>query len=67
MKGVIADTGPLVVILDRDEQHHAWTVREIGRLPPKMFSCEAVLAEVHFLTQGIPSASIAATSARRFL
>jgi uncharacterized protein len=56
MKCVIADTGPLVAILDRDEQHHAWAVNEVGRLPPKMLSCEAVLAEVHFLTQDIPAA-----------
>ena len=56
MKCVIADTGPLVAILDRDEQHHAWAVQEVGRLPPKMLSCEAVLAEVHFLTQDIPAA-----------
>ena len=56
MKCVIADTGPLVAILDRDEQHHTWAVQELRRLPPKMLSCEAVLAEVHFLTQDIPSA-----------
>lgn len=56
MKCVIADTGPLVAILDRDEQHHAWAVHEVARLPPKMISCEAVLAEVHFLIQGIPTA-----------
>jgi predicted nucleic acid-binding protein len=56
MKCVIADTGPLVAMLDRDEHLHAWSVREARRLPPKMFSCEAVLAEVHFLTQTIPAA-----------
>ena len=56
MKCVIADTGPLVAMLDRDDQDHAWTVREGRRLPPKMLSCEAVLSEVHFLTQDIPAA-----------
>jgi hypothetical protein len=56
MKCVIADTGPLVAILDRDDQDHAWAVREGRRLPPKMLSCEAVLSEVHFLTQDIPEA-----------
>lgn len=56
MKCVIVDTGPLVAILDRDEQHHAWAVQEVRRLPPKMLTCEAVLAEVHFLTRDLPDA-----------
>ena len=56
MKCVIADTGPLVAILDRDDRDHPWAVREGRRLPPKMLSCEAVLSEVHFLTRDIPEA-----------
>lgn len=58
MKCVIADTGPLVAIHDRDDQDHAWAVREGSRLPPKMISCEAVLSEVHFLTRDIPEAKL---------
>ncbi len=56
MKCVIADTGPLVALLDRKDQDHAWAVSEGQRLPPKMLSCEADLSEVHFLTQDIPEA-----------
>jgi predicted nucleic acid-binding protein len=56
MKCVIADTGPLVAILDRDDQDHVWAVRAGRKLPPKMLTCEAVLSEVHFLTQDIPEA-----------
>ena len=56
MKCAIADTGPLVAMLDRDDQDHAWAVREGRRLPHKMLSCEAVLSEVHFLTQDLPEA-----------
>jgi uncharacterized protein len=56
MKCVIVDTGPLVAMLDRDDQDHGWAVQEGRRLPPKMLSCEAVLSEVHFLTQRIPEA-----------
>lgn len=56
MKCIIADTGPLVAILDRDDRDHAWAVREGRKLPPKMLSCEAVLSEVHFLTRDIPEA-----------
>ena len=54
MKCVIADTGPLVAMLDRDDQDHAWAVREGRLLPPKMLACEAVLSEVHVLTQTSP-------------
>lgn len=56
MKCVIADTGPLVALLDRDDQDHAWAVNEGRRLPPKMLCCEAVLSEVHFLTKDLPEA-----------
>ena len=56
MKCIIADTGPLVAMLDREDQDHAWAVREGRLLPPKMLSCEAVLSEVHFLTRDIPEA-----------
>lgn len=56
MKAILADTGPLVALLDRSDQDHAWAVREGRRLPPKMLSCEAVLSEVHFLTQKLPEA-----------
>ena len=56
MRCVIADTGPLVALLDRQDQDHEWAVREGRRLPPKLFSCETVLSEVHFLTQDIPEA-----------
>ena len=56
MKCVIADTGPLVAMLDRDDQDHTWAVCEGRKLPPKIISCEAVLSEVHFLTRDIPEA-----------
>jgi predicted nucleic acid-binding protein len=56
MKCVIADTGPLVALIDRDDRDHAWAVREGRRLPPKLLTCEAVLSEVHFLTRDLPTA-----------
>lgn len=56
MKCLIADTGPLVALLDRQDQDHAWAVNEGRKLPPKILTCEAVLSEVHFLTQSIPEA-----------
>jgi predicted nucleic acid-binding protein len=56
VKTVIVDTGPLVALLDRDDQDHEWAVREGRKLPPRMISCEAVLSEVHFLTRGVAGA-----------
>ena len=50
------DTGPLVALLNRDDQDHPWAVREGRKLPPKLISCEAVLSELHFLTRNIPEA-----------
>jgi predicted nucleic acid-binding protein len=58
MKCVIADTGPLVALLDRSDRDHAWAVGEGRRLPPKLLTCEAVLSEVHFLTRDLPNAKI---------
>lgn len=62
MKCVIADTGPLVALLDRQDQDYAWAVDEGRRLPPKMLSCEAVLSEMHFLIQAIPETKTCITS-----
>jgi uncharacterized protein len=56
MTCVLADTGPLVALLDRDDAANAWAALATRRLPPKMLTCEAVLSEVHFLTQHIPNA-----------
>lgn len=42
---VIVDTGVLVGLLSRRDQHHAWAVREAERLPLPWATCEAVLSE----------------------
>lgn len=49
MVSVLVDTGPLVALLNRRDQHHAWARAQFGRLSPPLFSCEAVLAEAHYL------------------
>jgi len=46
---VILDTGPLVALLNRRDTFHAWSVEQAGRLAPPFDSCEAVVAEAHFL------------------
>ena len=46
---VLADTGPLVALLDRRDIHHRWVRDELGRLHDPLFTCEAVLSEAFFL------------------
>lgn len=46
---MLADTGPLVAYLDRDDQRHAWAKSCFGRLCEPLLTCEAVLAESLFL------------------
>ncbi len=58
MKYAIADTGPIVALLDRTDQDHSWAVEEGRRLPPKLLTCEAVLSEVHFLASDLPEAKL---------
>ena len=46
---VIVDTGPIVALLDADDQHHAWVKAQFARLRPPLLTCEAVLTESCFL------------------
>jgi predicted nucleic acid-binding protein len=46
---VIVDTGPIVALLDADDQYHAWVRAQFARLRPPLLSCEAVLTESCFL------------------
>lgn len=49
---ILLDTGPLVALLNRRDAYHAWSVAKAGELAPPFYTCEAVLAEAHFLLQG---------------
>ncbi len=44
----IADTGYLLALLKRDDEHHLWAERLGMRLTLPLLSCEAVLAETAF-------------------
>jgi predicted nucleic acid-binding protein len=46
---ILADTGPLVALLNANDQHHTWAREIFGRLPPPLLTCEAVLSEAQFL------------------
>lgn len=53
---ILADTGPLVALLDRSDVHHAWAVECFKRLRPPLVTCEAVLAEAWHLLGAAPPA-----------
>ena len=54
MRAIIADTGPLVAILNRCDQFHAWAVHGLKTIKEPLHTCEAVLAEVFFRLSHVP-------------
>jgi uncharacterized protein len=50
---IIVDTGPLVAMLVRTDDHHGWTVERLRELPPPFLTCEPVLAEVAHLVRRV--------------
>lgn len=53
---ILLDAGPLVAILNSQEAHHHWAVRQARQLDAPFLTCEAVLSEAHFLLQDTPGA-----------
>jgi predicted nucleic acid-binding protein len=53
----IVDTGILVAILNRKEEHHEWALETSRSLPAPFLTCEAVLTEAFFLTSALPGGS----------
>jgi predicted nucleic acid-binding protein len=56
MAKVIADTGPLVALLDEAEEHHKWTREQLRLIEGPLLTCDAVLTETCYLLSGYPSA-----------
>ena len=49
METVIADAGPLVAYLKRDDKDHDWAEEVFRRLTSPLQTCEAALSEAFFL------------------
>ncbi len=50
---VIVDTGPLVALLNRRDEHHEWATTTAAGLDAPLHTCEAVLAEGHYLLSSV--------------
>ena len=55
----ILDTGLLVALLNRRDQHHRWAWDQWERMEAPLFTCEPVIAEACFLVQGLQGGSAA--------
>ena len=59
MRYVIADTGPIVALLNKRDQYHEWAVQTFDGLEPPLFTCEPVIAEAMWLVRKLPGGAIA--------
>jgi uncharacterized protein len=46
---MLADAGPVVAYLDRDDAHHAWARDQMAQLTEPLLTCEAVMTEAWHL------------------
>jgi uncharacterized protein len=50
---VIVDTGILIALIDRLDQHHTWVANQLTQISPPLLTCEAVISEAWFLLQRV--------------
>jgi len=54
MRTIIADTGPLVAILNRRDRFHSWAAQSLKTVKEPLNTCEAVLTEAFFRLSHVP-------------
>ena len=52
---IIADTGPIVALINPRDQRHQWARSAIRQINEPMLTCDAVLSEALFLVSGVPN------------
>jgi uncharacterized protein len=60
IRNVLLDTGPLIALIDRRDQHHAWVQSQLAKVAPPLLTCDAVLTEACWLAQRTPGGTPAA-------
>lgn len=53
---VLLDTGPLVALLDRSDEHHRWAVEQMRQVALPLLTADAVVTEAAYLTRKLPGA-----------
>ena len=55
----ILDTGPLVALVNKREQHHEWAKSQVEGISGAMVTCESVLTEACYLLRHVHGATAA--------
>jgi predicted nucleic acid-binding protein len=55
MAPLILDTGPLVALLDKDDEFHGWVVDQFRKIETPLLTCDAVISETCFLMRSLPA------------